>query len=45
MRNDGHFGQFKTFSQKGLHIWTERVTFHDVSRKIHQITILKNESL
>ncbi len=30
MRNDGHFGQFKTFSKKCQHIWMERVTFHNV---------------
>jgi hypothetical protein len=30
MRNDGHFGQLKIFTKKGLHIWIERVTFHNV---------------
>ncbi len=40
MRNDGLFGQFKTFSKKGQHIWMERVTFYNVPSffgKIHQI--------
>jgi hypothetical protein len=30
MKNYGHFGQLKMLSKKGLHIWMERTTFHNV---------------
>jgi hypothetical protein len=48
MRNDGHFGQFKTFSKKANRFgWNvlRSTMFQVFFRKIHQIPTLKNEFL